>query len=69
MMEAARTIAADRSVRLVAPLIFNMNGGEETFSQVVPGAQSDTVASIGRCRFSQTSLRHVCNVASSSWHF
>lgn len=34
MLEAARTLVADKSVKLVAPVVFAFNGGEETFSQV-----------------------------------
>ena len=35
-LEAARVIAADPSIHLAAPLVFLLNGGEETFSQVQP---------------------------------
>ncbi len=34
MLEVARTLVADRSIKLVAPIVFLFDGGEETFSQV-----------------------------------
>lgn len=37
MLEAARCIVKNRAVRLATPLIFAMNGGEETFSQAAHG--------------------------------
>ncbi len=33
MLEVARALVADPSARLVAPVVFAFNGGEETFSQ------------------------------------
>ena len=33
MLEVARALVADPSTRLVAPVVFAFNGGEETFSQ------------------------------------
>lgn len=35
LLELARTVIADRSVQLAAPLVFLLNGGEETFLQVL----------------------------------
>lgn len=37
MLEAARVLVADPSVRLVAPVVFLFDGGEETFSQAAHG--------------------------------
>ena len=35
LLELARTVIADRSLHLPAPLVFLLNGGEETFLQVL----------------------------------
>ena len=37
MLEVARALVADPSVRLVAPVVFLFDGGEETFSQAAHG--------------------------------
>ena len=37
MLETARLLVADPSIKLVAPIVFVFNGGEETFSQAAHG--------------------------------
>jgi acetylornithine deacetylase/succinyl-diaminopimelate desuccinylase-like protein len=37
MLEVARVLVADPSIRLVAPVVFLFDGGEETFSQAAHG--------------------------------
>lgn len=37
MLEVARVLVADPSIRLVAPIVFLFDGGEETFSQAAHG--------------------------------
>jgi hypothetical protein len=35
LLELARTIVSDSHIQLAAPLVFLLNGGEETFLQVL----------------------------------
>ena len=37
MLEVARVLVADPAIRLVAPIVFLFDGGEETFSQAAHG--------------------------------